>query len=80
MEELPATAGELIRAQVVLLNQESDEDLRQFSGRVDQVLKAFPRSRIIAIMSAGAANENLEGTQNKRYSAVADRIFLKLKV
>lgn len=75
MEELPTAAGELIRAQIVLLNQEAEESLKDFSDRVDQVLKIFPRSRVIAVMSTRASNENLEGTQNKRVIPLSQTEF-----
>ncbi len=56
--ELPVnTLGELLKAQAVLLTQESQESSADFAQRVDQVLVLFPRSKVVAIMAAAPAGE-----------------------
>ncbi|AFY01428.1 HD domain-containing phosphohydrolase [Bdellovibrio bacteriovorus] len=70
-----ASRSELMRAQMVLMVQEQNEDLSAFAARVDQVLNLFPRSRIVTVMAASLSRENLEGTQNPRVTPLSQSEF-----
>ncbi len=66
---------DLQKSQLVLMVQESDELLPTFSERVDRVLQALPRSRLVTIMSPSLSRENLEGTQNPRVTPLSQDEF-----
>ncbi|WII70826.1 hypothetical protein QJS83_10175 [Bdellovibrio sp. 22V] len=75
-QSLPQEAlGDLLKAQLILLAQETDEPLVAFATRVDRVLDLFPRSRLVTVMSAASAKENLEGTQNVRVTPLSQSEF-----
>lgn len=57
---------EILRAQMVVMVQGSDEDLLTFAERVDRTMQTLPRSRILTVMSPKLSLDNLEGTQNPR--------------
>ncbi|KYG64122.1 hypothetical protein AZI86_15095 [Bdellovibrio bacteriovorus] len=69
------TLGELNKAVLVVLAQETEEGLKDFAVRVEQALKFFPRSKFIAVMAPGHSRENLEGTQNARVTALSQHEF-----
>ncbi|WP_373999574.1 hypothetical protein [Bdellovibrio bacteriovorus] len=74
-EELPEQAGDLMKAQLILLAQGKDEGLKAFSLRVDKVLDLFPRSRLVTVMAPSYSKENLEGTQNPRVTPLSQAEF-----
>lgn len=57
---------DLMKAQLILVDQEEDEDLKSFTVRVDRILTLFPRGQIVTLMSPSFSRENLEGSQNPR--------------
>lgn len=69
--------GDLLRAQLVLLEQEQDESLQNFAERVDQVLHMFPRSRVVTVMAPSLAKENLAGTANHRVTPLSQAEFFQ---
>ncbi len=64
--------GDLLKAQLILLAQEGAESLSAFESRVNEVLRLFPRSRVVTVMGP---KENLEGAQNPRVSPLSSFEF-----
>ncbi|MBV2168006.1 MAG: hypothetical protein KUL82_04785 [Bdellovibrio sp.] len=64
--------GDLLKAQLILLAQEEAESLSSFESRVNEVLRLFPRSRVVTVMGP---KENLEGAQNPRVSPLSSFEF-----
>lgn len=76
--ELPQRAtGDLVRAQLILVEQEDAESLQSFAIRVDQVLHTFPRSRVVTIMSPSLSKENLAGTANSRVTPLSQAEYFQ---
>lgn len=68
---------DLMRAQLILLSQEEQESLQDFAVRVDQVLHAFPRSRLVTVMAPSLSRENLEGTANTRITPLSQAEYFQ---
>ncbi|UXR63726.1 hypothetical protein EZJ49_11655 [Bdellovibrio bacteriovorus] len=69
--------SELMRAQLVLLDQQDSESLQDFAARVDQVLHALPRSRLVTVMAPSSSRENLAGTVNNRVTPLSQAEFFQ---
>lgn len=67
--------ADLQKAQLVVMDQGSEESLQDFAARVDRVLQLLPRSRVVTIMSPASSRENLEGTQNPRVTPLSQAEF-----
>ncbi|MEK2645295.1 HD domain-containing phosphohydrolase [Bdellovibrio sp. BCCA] len=73
--ELPqGPLGDLIKAQLVLVAQDKEESIQDFSARVDEALRLFPRSRIVTVMGTAFSKENLE-SQNPRITPLSQVEF-----
>lgn len=68
-------SAELMKAQLVLMSQNTDEELAAFTERVDRVLKLFPRGRVVTLMSPSFSRDNLEGSQNPRVTPLSQSEF-----
>lgn len=66
---------ELMKAQLILMSQNVDEDLADFTERVDRVLRLFPRGRVVTLMSSSFSRDNLEGSQNPRVTPLSQAEF-----
>lgn len=74
--ELPETSpADLVKAQLVLMDQEPDEDLVSFSQRLDRVLNLFPRSRVVVVLASSKSREVLQGAQNPRVTPLSQAEF-----
>lgn len=66
---------DLLKAQLILLSQEEEEELGNFAKRVDKILKQFPRARVVTLMGAAFSRENFEGSQNPRVTPLSQVEF-----
>ncbi|NUN05747.1 MAG: hypothetical protein HUU57_08290 [Bdellovibrio sp.] len=66
---------DLMKAQLILISQNADEELVPFTDRGDRVLRLFPRGRVVTLMSSSFSRDNLEGSQNPRVTPLSQTEF-----